>query len=260
MPIRIRIATASDRGQVRTQNQDFHAYRVPDLEDRDSKGILMAVADGMGGHAGGQQASRIAVETLMAAYYGLSGLSIRESLAQAVIEAHTAVKTRAAEEPALQGMGSTLTALVLQQKTVCYAHVGDSRGYLIQNGRMTQFTHDHSLVAGLVRAGIIAPQDARKHPDRNIITRAIGMEADLKVDVAELPDRLRSGQIYLLCCDGLHGPLMPAEIQTILTGTDDLQAACQQLVDLANARGGPDNITVMVARVEKRGILSRSPT
>ena len=253
MPIHIRIAAATDRGQVRSQNQDFHTYCIPELGVRDSKGILLAVADGMGGHAGGEQASRLAVETLMAEYYRPAQLPIRESLEKAAIKANAAVKQRAAEEPTLRGMGSTLTALVLQQETICYAHVGDSRGYLIQNGTLTQFTQDHSLVADLVRAGVITPQDARKHPDRNIITRAIGMEMAFDVDVAELPAPPRCGQTYLLCCDGLHGQLTAAEIQSILLGTGDLQIACQQLVDKANAYGGPDNITVMLARVENSG-------
>jgi protein phosphatase len=257
MALRIRIAAASDRGQIRAQNQDFHAYRVPDQGCLDDRGILLAVADGMGGHAGGQEASRIAVQTLMSAYYRASELSILESLEQAVIHANLTVKARAAQDPALRGMGSTLTALVLQHQGVCYAHVGDSRGYLIHNGRMIQFTRDHSLVADLVGAGIISPRDAARHPDRNIITRAIGMEADLKVDVARLPHRLQPGQIYLLCCDGLHGQLNPEEIQEGLTRGEDLDDACRHLVDLANARGGPDNITVLAARVDRSGIFSR---
>jgi serine/threonine protein phosphatase PrpC len=251
MSLRIHIAAASDRGQVRKQNQDFYAHQIPHQGCRHPKGILLAVADGMGGHAGGQEASRLAVDTLMRTYYSRPEALIQESLERAVLEANTAVLARAAEEPVLHGMGTTLTALVLQENVACYAHVGDTRGYLIQAGEIIQFTQDHSLVADLVRAGIVMPQDAGKHPDRNIITKAVGVHPALDVEIAILPEGLRAGQFYLLCCDGLHGQVTAEEINSVLQGEDDLKAACRRLVDLANARGGPDNITVLVAEVEE---------
>ena len=187
----------------------------------------------------------------MCTYYSRPEALIQESLEQAVLEANTAVLDRAATEPALHGMGTTLTALVLQENAVCYAHVGDTRGYLIQAGEITQFTQDHSLVADLVRAGIVMPQDAGKHPDRNIITKAVGVQPVLDIEIAILPGGLRAGQFYLLCCDGLHGQVSADEIKSVLQGEDNLEAACRRLVNLANARGGPDNITVLVAKVNK---------
>ena len=256
MPIRVHIAAASDQGRVRIENQDYHDYCVPEKGCQDPKGILLALADGMGGHAGGQKASRIAVETLIREYYRPSQRPIPESLEQAVRKANAEVMAHAEVHPELRGMGSTLTALVLQQDVVCYAHVGDSRGYLIQNGIMTQFTQDHSLVADLVRAGVITPQDAKVHPERNIITQAIGMGDELEVDWAPLPGKPQKGQTYLLCCDGLYGQVEEEQIQTILARTPDLDTACQHLVALANENGGPDNITVIVAQIQKTGLLS----
>lgn len=256
MTLRVEIAAASDQGKVRSENQDFHDYRMPSRGCAHPKGVLLALADGMGGHAGGQKASRLAIETLFEEYYKDLDRTITASLERAVKKANRAVRAHADTDPALRGMGSTLTALVLQKHTTCYAHVGDSRGYLLHDGRMAQFTKDHSLVAELVRAGVITSEDAKTHPERNVITRAIGMGDELKVEVAPLAAAPQDGQIYLLCCDGLHGQVDEAVIQETLQQTPDLEAACRKLVDLANDSGGPDNITVVLARVTKTGLLS----
>ena len=256
MGIQVDIAAASDQGRVRSENQDFHGSHIPDRGCAHPKGVLLALADGMGGHAGGQKASRIAVETLMEVYYKDLDRAIPACLERAVLRANTAVLAHAEAHPELRGMGSTLTAVVLQKNMACYAHVGDSRGYLVQDGTMAQFTRDHSLVADLVRAGVLTPEDAKSHPERNIITRAIGMGEALKVEVAPLAAVPRKGQLYLLCCDGLHGQVDEDTIQATLQKTDDLDQACRRLVDLANASGGPDNITVVLARVDKVGLLS----
>lgn len=256
MSIRVEIAAASDQGRVRKENQDFHDHYTPEKGCAHPKGVLLALADGMGGHAGGQKASRIAVETLVHEYYKDPDRSIPGCLERAVLQANREVLTHAEAHPELRGMGSTLTALVLHKDMACYAHVGDSRGYLIQDGNMTQFTRDHSLVADLVRAGVITPEDAKTHPERNVITRAIGMGKSLKVEVAPLASAPRDGQVYLLCCDGLHGQVDEATIQATIAEAPDLDAACRRLVELANESGGPDNITVVLARTAKVGLLS----
>ena len=154
-------------------------------------------------------------------------------------------------------MGTTLTAVVLQDDKMYYAHVGDSRGYLIHKETITQFTEDHSLVASLVKAGHITKEQAAAHPDKNIITRAIGLESDVHVDVPRKHQTLKKDQYVLLCCDGLHGVVSD---EAILSTVHEFQAPdiiCSKLIELANKNGGPDNITVLIARVDRISLKSR---
>jgi protein phosphatase len=247
----VTIASATDVGRQKAENQDFHAFFPPEQGLQHPKGLLMALADGMGGHAAGATASRMAVETLMTSYYGDSGKDVRTSLRNAFEKANEAVHRKGREIDSLRGMGSTLTAAVLQKGRLYCAHVGDSRGYVVDGGRMRQFTRDHSYVAALVRAGIITEEAARSHPADHVVTRAIGIRREARFEVARKPLLLKSGQYVLLCCDGLWGPVPPDTIRSVVQQLRSPAAVCRRLVALANEKGGPDNITVVVARIDR---------
>jgi serine/threonine protein phosphatase PrpC len=203
---------------------------------------LFAVADGMGGHQGGEVASKLALELLRRAADGGS------DLAEVVREANRAVFSKASEDPGLTGMGTTLTAVVLQGDRLRLAHVGDSRMYRVRDGSMERITRDHTVVENLVEKGQLTPREAHIHPQRSILTRALGVEEDVQVDEAEVD--IKPGDRLLLCSDGLTGMVGEEDILRILTGNDDPQAASDALVDAANEAGGQDNITAVVLDVE----------
>ncbi len=216
-----------------------------DLLER--KGCLLVVADGMGGAAGGRLASQTAVKTIAESYYGNS-LDPLESLKQAFEVANSQIYNHSQEEAALKGMGTTATAVAFVGKSFISAHVGDTRLYRLRNHNLEHLTVDHSMVAQMVREGLITPEDARRHPQRNILMRSMGIQQALMVDLQT--DEIQSCDCYLLCTDGLHGMVEDNEIAAVLD-EDGPDQACRKLVDLANERGGYDNITVQVAHVEE---------
>lgn len=227
----------TDTGRIRDINQD---------------GVLSAegvfvVADGMGGHSGGEVASAIAVE-LMAETTSFNSVG---ELVETVQRANREVLDRARDDRALHGMGTTLVALVAMTvdgaELLCVANVGDSRLYLRTPDGMIQLTDDHSLVEGMVRDGWITPSEAKVHPQRNVVTRALGVEEPLLVDAWELVPV--AGDRYLLCSDGLNNELSDAEIEEILDQTADPQEAASELVETACDAGGRDNVTVVVVDV-----------
>ena len=234
----LRAATATDGGRVRSSNQD--AALVGD-------GIV-AVADGMGGHAGGEVAARTAVQVLEAAFGSERTVA---GLVGAVRRANGAIHERSERQPELHGMGTTLTAVALvgerDGERLAVVNVGDSRAYLVGRDRLVQLTEDHSLVEEMVRRGELTPAEAAVHPHRHILTRAIGIEADVDVDSWRLEPRL--GARLLLCSDGLTNECSDDEIEAILRHNADPGAAAQALVDRALAHGGSDNVTVVVADV-----------
>jgi serine/threonine protein phosphatase PrpC len=203
---------------------------------------LFAVADGMGGHQGGEVASKLALERLQRAADGGS------DLADVVREANRAVFSKASEDPGLAGMGTTLTAVVLEGDRLRLAHVGDSRMYRVRDDSMERITRDHTVVENLVEKGQLTPKEAHIHPQRSILTRALGVEEDVQVDEAEVD--LKPGDRLLLCSDGLTGMVDEDDILRILTEKGDPQAASDALVDAANDAGGQDNITAVVVDVE----------
>jgi len=247
----VTIGSATHVGMKRKENQDYHAYFPPEEGHLNKKGLLIALADGMGGHAGGATASRTAVEVLMQEYYGDISGDIPESLKNALLAANEKVLAKSQSDSDCKGMGSTLTAVVIKNSKMYYAHVGDSRGYIIENDRITQFTEDHSYVAGLIKAGVNTPEEAKTHPESNIITRAIGIKADLEVDVPRRHMTLKKGQYILLCCDGLWGLVHNDDILRAAQEHKEPDIICEKLVEKANQNGGHDNITVVVARVDK---------
>jgi protein phosphatase len=202
----------------------------------------------MGGCEGGQIASRIAVDTVHDAYFSPGDLDPQQRLVEAFRSAHARIHQRAMEQPLLHGMGTTVTAFALVDKTLSYAHVGDSRLYLLRAGKLQALTRDHSLVARLVENGVIRAQDADSHPQRHVLTAAVGVSDDIQPNVPEEPVLLENSDVLLLCTDGLWGQMTEAEISQILASRNP-QDACRELVQLAKAHGGPDNITVQVLRV-----------
>ena len=236
----------SDSGRVRTHNQDYLGYRQPkEAELRAETGWLYAVADGVGGAQAGEVASKLAVQTLLAAYYRSYGETPADRLREAFSEANHAVHERASQQEGPHRMSTTLVAAVVRGQELTVANVGDSRAYLIRDGQMRQLTHDHSVVARLVAEGVITPEQAERHPQRHVISRSIGarekVEADLFTETFHPGDRL------LLCSDGLTEHVTDAEILAAMEA-EDPESSVQRLVNLANDRGGTDNITVLVVR------------
>lgn len=243
-------ASLSDVGCQRENNEDSCAYWEAEDEDTFRRlGRLAIVADGMGGCEGGQYASRIAVETVVDSYSKAEkGEDARQLLIRAFTEANSRVQREALENPGLHGMGTTLTAFFLIGDYLYYAHVGDSRLYLVRDGKLRLLTHDHSLVARLVADGVVRPEDAENHPQKHVLTAAVGVSDDIVPDVPADSVRILRGDVLLLCTDGMWGQMSEQEILQILS-SETPQAACRALVALAKEHGGPDNITVQVARV-----------
>lgn len=227
----------SDVGRARRVNQDSVYARAP----------LFVVADGMGGAQGGEIASRTAVETFE---NGLrDGLPIEEALAELVIEANRRIHELSRSEGGKAGMGTTLTSAYASEDGVAIAHVGDSRAYLIRDGELTRLSKDHSLVGELVRQGKITEDEAEHHPQRNIITRALGPDPEVTPDTLTQP--ARDGDVFLICSDGLHSMTGEFRIGEMLAEGGSLQELGHRLIDAANAAGGRDNISVVLFRVEE---------
>ena len=243
----------TDVGRKRDHNED--AFLV------DEELGLFVVADGMGGHAGGGTASRIAVETIRARLQvareadpdlfthpgELEESSLREVLREAVESACQSIYQAAQGDPALAGMGTTVTAAVVAGSNTYIAHVGDSRCYLARKGHIYQVSEDHSLVNEQLKAGAITPEEARNSRFKNIITRSVGFEADVTVDMMGL--EVEPGDRMVVCCDGLSNLVDDDEILDVITKAP-LASAPAKLIDLANDRGGDDNITVIVVHVD----------
>jgi len=245
----IEVSSQSDIGCVRQNNEDSFGYWEPDDDGQFlRKGRLAVVADGMGGYEGGQEASRLAVETLVAEYRDFGGDNPQEALAEALQAAHDHIRQFSFLHPELRGMGTTCTAAAIVQDALYYVHVGDTRLYLIRDGQISKVTRDHSYVGRLVEAGMISPEEAEKHPQRNVLTSALGTHPDLIVDSPGRPEPLRPEDVLLICTDGLWGLVRDAEI---LDSVEDRTAeqAGRALIALARERGGPDNITVEILRL-----------
>lgn len=234
--MQIEAAAATDIGRQRTGNEDSYVCGT----------TVFAVADGLGGHAGGEVASAItarALEQLDDLTFD-SPEDAARALADAIRTANTSVLEQASDDTALEGMGTTVTAAAVVGEQLVLAHVGDSRAYLQRGSELQRLTADHTPVEEAVRAGEITPEEARSHPYRNMLSRAVGLEDDLDVDLPGLV-RLQAGDRFLLCSDGLTGPVPDGEIGRILRGAASPEAACKALVEAALAGGGPDNVTVV---------------
>jgi serine/threonine protein phosphatase PrpC len=231
--VNVRVGAATDIGLVREGNEDAYLAEDP----------LFAVADGMGGHRGGEVASRLALETLESLFKRGEG-----ALPEQVQEANRAVFERSSSDRAVAGMGTTLTAAVVEDDRVRLAHVGDSRAYLLRDGELRMLTEDHTLVHRMVQQGEITEAEAERHPQRSVVTRALGVELSVPVD--EVVVDLRPGDRLLICSDGLTSMVDDGSIARVLVDVLDPQLAAEALVRAANEAGGVDNVTVVVLAVE----------
>ncbi|HTM57152.1 MAG TPA: Stp1/IreP family PP2C-type Ser/Thr phosphatase [Candidatus Udaeobacter sp.] len=251
----LRVAAATDVGLRREHNEDAYVVWSPaEPADRDRYGQLLVVADGMGGSAAGEVASRTAIETVARRVRSHED-ALDQALPRALEAAHQAIHDMSREQPELAGMGTTCTAVLVRGNQVWFAHVGDSRAYLVRGGRIEQLTADHSLVAQLVQQRLMTAEQARVDPRRNVLTRSIGVGDHIDVDSGALEGGLRKGDTLLLCSDGLHGLVDDQELAGIAAGDPD--AACAALIELARERGGHDNITVVLARFD--GLAGTEP-
>jgi protein phosphatase len=230
----------TDTGRQRRGNEDAFYARSP----------LFAVADGMGGAQAGEVASHMAVEVLEQGLPDGVG-SVEERLRARVAEANERILELAKSDDHLAGMGTTLTAAYVGEDDLTVAHVGDSRLYRLRDGELERLTDDHSLVEELVRQGKLTPEEADEHPQRSIITRALGAEPGVEADSRTWP--ARAGDVYLICSDGLTSMVAEAQVAAIIQGADSLAGAGRTLIDAANDAGGRDNITVILFRLEEVG-------
>jgi protein phosphatase len=236
----------TDVGLRREANED--AYLV------DPGRGLFAVADGMGGHAAGEVASRLAIETLATSLAPDEFPDSEEAMRDALVVAIQAANERIAQEirarEALRGMGTTVVAALCRGSRLVVAHVGDSRAYLVRDGAIERLTRDHSWVNEQVQMGILSEEEAQRHPFRNVITRALGSAEPVNVDT--VTRSLKHGDILLLCSDGLNGLVLDdAILEHVLASPGDLEKAARSLVDAANAAGGDDNVTVVLLRLDQ---------
>jgi PPM family protein phosphatase len=248
MTLALRYAVRSDVGLLREGNEDS-AYAGP---------RLLAVADGMGGHAAGEVASAVAISTLAHLDDDVPGTDLIDALGQAVRDANTTLHEMVAANPALDGMGTTLTAMLWSGQRVALCHIGDSRAYLLRDSELYQITHDHTLVQKLQDEGRISPDEAATHPQRSLILRALDGRGEAEPDLSLR--EARAGDRYLLCSDGLSGVVSAETLHRTLTTVAEPDRAVIQLVELANRGGGPDNITCIVADVVDSATAKRAPT
>jgi serine/threonine protein phosphatase PrpC len=254
----VAVSAATDVGLRRQQNEDSHGTWTPDdPAERGRRGVLLVVADGMGGSLAGEVASRIAVQTVMRVYREAAGADALENLVHSLTQANAAVHDESATKPELTGMGTTCTAIVIRDRDLYVAHVGDSRAYLVRDGQIRQVSHDHSLVAQMVRDGQLTPDQAKSDPRRNVVTRSVGVGAYVEVDGERFEGALEPGDTLVLCSDGLHGQVHDDELAEFAS-EPDLDHGCRDAIALANERGGPDNITVIMARVAGAGGAPRA--
>jgi protein phosphatase len=242
----------TDVGCIREVNEDYGELTHPgDSELLEKKGVLVVVCDGMGGHAAGEVASHLAVETIRRAYYSDPG-DPQSSLKKAVLEANQRIYEVALNDERMKGMGTTCTALVLQNGSAVSAHVGDSRVYLIRGDQIYLMTEDHSAVMEMVKRGLISLTVARHHPDKNVILRALGSQPEVEVTTWDHPFPVRVGDSFLICSDGLYDLVEDEEIKQAVLSADP-HAACENLIALAKQRGGHDNITVGIVHLRAAG-------
>lgn len=274
--MRISFAALTDLGLVRQNNEDTYVVfdvatatrHVPPpamsegIVETDGEGLLVAVADGMGGALAGEVASRMAVEALCEAAEKLDDTmdykATQELICGAIGRANQRIHDASINNPDQRGMGTTLTAALIRRGKIQFFQVGDSKGFIARHGKLHQMTNDHSLIGTLVKDKVISPEDAEQlEGGRNIILKALGAEPKVSIDCSDAT--LEEGQAVVLCSDGLHGCLKGDEIEQIVGGTSDPGKQCDDLVREANGRGGPDNITVISVVVLESDARPRVP-
>jgi len=242
------IGMITDVGQVRTIDEDsiLAADLSFGINSENEKFLLLAVADGMGGHAKGEEASKIALNTLTKSVVPelFGEKSFTELLENGIKNANQEILDYTSKNPESSGMGTTAVCALVKGNDVHLANVGDSRAYVISNDEIRRVTKDHSYVQALIDEGKITEEEAREHPQKNVITKAVGIMESVEPDTMKLT--LDNDESLLLCCDGVIAHLPDEDIHKIICDADDPQNACQQIVDLANERGGTDNISLII--------------
>lgn len=242
-------ASLTDVGLVRANNEDSHLYWEPESEEAfRRKGRLAIVADGMGGYEGGQEASRLAVDTVRFVYDEQFSGDPQANLISGLQSAHSNIQRYAVEHPQFSGMGTTCTAIAIVDHLLYFAHIGDSRLYLSRGTTMSRLTRDHSYVGRLVESGIVRSEDAESHPQRHILTAALGSGRDMVPDVPEHPLELQDGDQLILCTDGLWSVVGEQLISRVAQGFPPAEA-CRRLVQATLDHGCPDNVTVIILRI-----------
>ena len=241
----MQLAGLTNRGRERVRNEDNFFLKA------DSGFALLAVADGMGGHRAGNVASGLAVSTAEQLWDDLDRTvplmpeKARAIMSTLILEANKLIFDEADHSSARQGMGTTLTSGLLYDNHLTISHIGDSRAYLVHDGKIKLLTRDHSLLEQLIESGQVKPEDANNHPQRHVLTRALGTSLDPEIDITELD--LEEGSILLFCTDGLTNLVNDNEILSLSLEMSDPHSLVESLIDLANSRGGYDNITVVIA-------------
>jgi len=241
------VALLSDVGCHRPINQDSATIVNATNGTAQAGGLLVIVADGMGGHKAGEVASQTAVQTIAEVYQRTKGTP-GEALDEAFRVAHKIIFELATENPEMAGMGTTCTALAIVGNEAWAAHVGDSRLYLVRGSGIYQLSEDHTAVADLVRQGLLTPEEAEKHEDRNVLLRAMGTKPEFSMMRWPEPMDVRPGDSFLLCSDGLHDLVKDAEMMAVVKDASS-KDACRKLIQMAKERGGYDNITVAVVAI-----------
>lgn len=244
---KVEIACKTDTGMVRSENQDhFGIFEPADREGWEKKGLLVVVADGMGGHTGGTIASHTAIDAFLKAFRDSRQESMRGLLAESIQISNDAVRRRAEGDVSLRDMGTTCVALLIRGSSLMVGHLGDSRCYIVRKGRIEQLTRDHTYLNELIDMGLLTTEQADGHPDKNIITRCVGMAQKLEIDFHQR--HLQAGDRFVLCSDGLTNMVRDEEIADAVQRHAP-EEACRRMIDLANRRGGEDNITIAVISV-----------
>jgi PPM family protein phosphatase len=248
----IELGNLTDVGRHRTHNEDYYCYSEPQADQEfGRKGRLLIIADGMGGHRGGEVASALAIEVVRATYLASDAEWPQSALVDALQAAHRAIHDAARQHPELQGLGTTCIAAALRGGELSYAHVGDSRLYLVRDSAISQLTQDHTVIARLLQQGTLTPEQAAVHPDRGVLLAALGAGDNVAVEIPENPIALQPADILLMCTDGLHDLVEDQELAFVVSENPPAKA-CRVLVELAKSRGGFDNITLQILKFEEQ--------
>ena len=236
----------TDIGCSREINEDSIGY-YPELNPQ--KGFFAIIADGMGGHQAGEVASQKTVEIIYK-YYSQSKKKTTDALKQAFIQANNAIYQISLSDSNLKGMGTTATAIAIKQGLLYFAHVGDSRLYRLRNNELSLLSKDHTVVNNLLSMGLLTIEQAENHPDKNLITRAIGTKPSVEIDVFTKPLTIAIGDYYILCSDGLYDLVYDDEIKKAILASLTLNKAGNDLIELAKKRGGYDNISIIITSIK----------
>jgi len=246
--LRLASALLTDVGRKRERNQDNVIEYIPPEQDAlNEKGGLFVVCDGMGGHAAGEVASEIGVNTIREVYFATRGDDVISSIARAVKAANEAIYSRARQHPELSGMGTTCVALIVAGGRAYIVNIGDSRAYIVRDGKVRQVTQDHSWVAEQVRMGLLTEEQARVHAHRNVITRSLGTQPTITADL--FVETIHDGDRIMLCSDGLYGYVDEQAMMRDIVALNSPEMTARQLIDMANENGGPDNISAIIVDI-----------